>query len=168
MTENDFAVIIGETKRVVLSAIEKHLAPRFYHAIDDVAQETYLRAYRSLVKQKFRGDSKIQTWLYAIARNESLRMNSKLVREENKIQKHKEEILTGFPSDNADTADDIRELHDKVAQLPDKYGSVLQLFSQGYSEKEIAANLGLKSGTVKSRISRGKEMLVKIYQGGSV
>ncbi len=42
MTEREFAEIVGRTKKVVLSAIEKNLASRFYHSIDDVVQETYL------------------------------------------------------------------------------------------------------------------------------
>ena len=54
MTETVFAEIIKETKGVVLSAIEKTLFNRFYHAIDDVAQETYLRAYKSLDRNQFR------------------------------------------------------------------------------------------------------------------
>ncbi len=61
MTETEFARIVHATKAVVLSAVEKHLAGRFYHAIDDVVQETYLRAYRSLTSDKFRGDSAIST-----------------------------------------------------------------------------------------------------------
>src|SRR5271157_5838929 len=87
MTEKEFADIVGSTKKIVLSAIEKHLSARFYHAIDDIAQESYLRAYRSIIKNKFRGDSKIETWLYAIARNEALRMNDRLAREEEKFKK---------------------------------------------------------------------------------
>ena len=42
MNEKEFSAIVAETKAVVLSAIEKNLAERFYHAVDDVAQETYL------------------------------------------------------------------------------------------------------------------------------
>ncbi len=38
MTETEFARIVHDTKGVVLSAIEKHLAARHYHAIDDVVQ----------------------------------------------------------------------------------------------------------------------------------
>jgi DNA-directed RNA polymerase specialized sigma24 family protein len=60
MTEREFADIVGRTKKVVLSAIEKNLASRFYHSIDDVVQETYLRAYSSLTKGKFRGESSLE------------------------------------------------------------------------------------------------------------
>jgi RNA polymerase sigma-70 factor (ECF subfamily) len=164
MTDRDFADIIGATKAVVLSAVEKHLAGRFYNSIDDVVQETYLRAYRSLAKNAFRGESKIQTWLFTIARNESLRMNRILEREEQKIKKTGENYQAVNIQGEAPDGN-IQELLEKITILPDKYRSVLHLLSQGYSEKQIALTLGLKSGTVKSRIYRGREMLMKIYQG---
>jgi RNA polymerase sigma-70 factor (ECF subfamily) len=50
MTNSDFTEIVNSTKSIVLSAIEKNLAERFFHSIDDVVQETYLRAYKALVK----------------------------------------------------------------------------------------------------------------------
>lgn len=87
MTESEFAEIVNSTRNTVLSAIEKNLAERFYYAIDDVAQETYFRAYKALKKNQFRQESKLSTWLYTIARNESLRMNDKLRKEEARAEK---------------------------------------------------------------------------------
>src|SRR6185295_731328 len=87
MTEEEFSTIVDNTKAIVLSAVEKNLFARFYHAIDDVVQETYLRGFRGLQKKQFEGRSALSTWLYAIARNESLRMNEKLMREERKTEK---------------------------------------------------------------------------------
>jgi len=162
MTEREFADIVGRTKKVVLSAIEKNLASRFYHSIDDVVQETYLRAYSSLTKGKFRGESSIDTWLYSIARNESLRMNEKLLREERKEKK-----LIEAEEPAADSADDnIALLQENILKLPEKYGSVLSLVSLGYSLNQISEKLGLNIGTVKSRISRGKKIIQESIKGG--
>ena len=162
MTEREFADIVGRTKKVVLSAIEKNLASRFYHSIDDVVQETYLRAYSSLTKGKFRGESSIDTWLYSIARNESLRMNEKLLREERKEKK-----LIEAEEPAADSADDnIALLQENILKLPEKYGSVLSLVSLGYSLNQISEKLGLNIGTVKSCISRGKKIFQESIKGG--
>nr|WP_231293371.1 sigma factor [Leptospira sp. serovar Kenya] len=87
MTESEFTEIVSSTREIVLSAIEKNLAERFSYAIDDVAQETYFRAYKALKKDQFRQESKLSTWLYTIARNESLRMNDKLRKEEERAEK---------------------------------------------------------------------------------
>ncbi len=157
MNERDFADIVKRTKRTVLSAIEKNMASRFYHAIDDVAQETYIRAYNGLVKNSFRGDSSLETWLYKIARNESLRMNQKLTREEEKAKKISESdslIRTQEP-DSGDTA----YLQDHLKLLPEKYRSVLTLTSQGFNINDISQKLGIRPGTVKSRTSRGKKII---------
>lgn len=166
MTESDFAGIVHDTKAIVLSAVEKHLAGRFYHAIDDVVQETYLRAYRSLVSNKFRGDSALSTWLYSIARNESLRMNGKLIREEEKFRKSVELYREADHGTDTDK-EDIHEFLSIITLLPEKYRSVLDLVSQGFSEKEIASRLDIKAGTVKSRASRGRDLLKKMYQEGT-
>ncbi len=161
MTNSDFTEIVNSTKSIVLSAIEKNLAERFFHSIDDVVQETYLRAYKALVSGKFREESKLSTWLYAIARNESFRMNEKLMREERKIEratlKIKEETHL-----HDDTQNQPNLLIKYLKQIPEKYKTILLHYSEGFSEKEIAEKLSIKQGTVKSRAFRGKEFLRKI------
>ena len=168
MTEKVFAEIIKETKGVVLSAIEKTLFNRFYHAIDDVAQETYLRAYKSLERNQFREDSTIQSWLYTIARNESLRMNSKLLREEEKFRKSLEDSYSPNLNENNEFDEEIYDLYEKIEVLPEKYRAVMMMIAEGYKEKEITKHLNIKKGTVKSRASRGREMLYKLYKGGKL
>jgi len=166
MTDREFTEIVQETKGIVLSAIEKHLDRRHVHAIDDVAQETYLRAFRSLQKQAFREESSISTWLYTIARNEALRMNKKLGRESDKVAKKIQETSVDDAVDGISFDSDLDLLRDSIEMLPDKYKSVVALVAEGYSVKEIAEKLQIRSGTVKSRTSRGREMLQKLMQGG--
>lgn len=163
MNEKEFSAIVTQSKGIVLSAIEKNLAERFYHAIDDVAQETYLRAYKNLIKDKFRGDSAIETWLYRIAVNESLRMNQKLKREEDK-QKKSISAFEMEPEKEGSMTEEIAELKNAIPNLPEKYRDVLSLVFEGRSNKEIALKLKIMPGTVKSRIFRGKEMLHKIIK----
>ncbi len=167
MTETEFTEIVEATKGTVLSAVERHLFTRFYHAIDDVVQETYIRAYRNLSSGKFRGDSTVHSWLYTIARNESLRMNRKLSREEEKFTKSLEHSATGKGTADIDFDETIYVLHESIAKLPDTYRTVLELAARGFSEKEIALKLSLKQGTVKSRASRGREMLQKLLPEGN-
>ncbi len=162
MTEKDFAHIVHSTKGIVLSAIGKNLSPRFYHAIDDIAQETYLRAYKSLVKNRFRGDSSLETWLFSIARNETLRMGERLAREEKKFKKTVQGYVDGMNKHSVPENDERDNLIDMIENLPESYRSVMDLLAKGYSEKEIAGKLDIKPGTVKSRTSRGREMLKRM------
>ncbi|ONF93941.1 RNA polymerase sigma factor [Leptospira santarosai] len=172
MTESEFTEIVSSTRDIVLSAIEKNLAERFSYAIDDVAQETYFRAYKALKKNQFRKESKLSTWLYTIGRNESLRMNEKLKKEEERAQrwiksKKTEDFLTNHTGLNGNTIqwnsqEIIRTLHSLLAKIPDKYRKVLEFYLAGYSESQIAETIGVKPGTVKSRAFRGKEMIKRI------
>ncbi len=157
VTETEFAEIVGSTKKVVLSAVSRTLPDDYYHAIDDIVQETYIRAYRSLVKGKFRNEASMSTWLYTIARNESLRMLKKLNREEEKRKKEKDRQLKKC-TDSVDV-ESRPDLALYIQKLPEKYRAVVLLFLQGKKEKEIALELGVAAGTVKSRLSRAREKL---------
>jgi RNA polymerase sigma-70 factor, ECF subfamily len=170
MDDKEFAGIVNSTKPIVLSAIKKYVATQYYHSIDDIVQETYLRAYRSLIKNSFRGESSMGTWLYAIARNESLRMMKKLNMEELKIKK-KARKMDDIISEKQAERDDINikriDLKRTIDGLPEKYKGVMELVSLGFSEKQIADELSLKKGTVKSRIFRGKSLLQRLIAGGA-
>jgi len=161
MNEKEFAEIVKNTKKTVLSAIGKNMSPRFYHAIDDVAQETYIRAYRALEKNSFKGDSSIETWIYAIARNESIRMNNKLLREEEKEKKALTVIDEKEGEDNSPDSDNAEYLHEHITLLPEKYRDVLILSAKGFNISDISQKLGIPSGTVKSRTARGKKMILE-------
>ncbi|MBN2401380.1 MAG: sigma-70 family RNA polymerase sigma factor [Spirochaetes bacterium] len=170
MDDKEFAGIVNSTKPIVLSAIKKHLDSHYFHSIDDIVQETYLRAYRSLLKNSFRGDSSMETWLYAIARNESLRMMKKINREEMKVRKKAQKMDEMALKKQAEERDDVNikkiDLKRTISILPEKYRRVMELVSLGFSEKQIADELSLKKGTVKSRIFRGKFLLQRIIAGG--
>ncbi|EQA44297.1 terminase, ATPase subunit, gpP-like protein [Leptospira broomii serovar Hurstbridge str. 5399] len=180
MGEQEFSRFVESTREIVLAAVSRYLYERFAYAIDDVAQETYLRAYKALQKGQFRGDSKLTTWLYTIARNESIRMNEILGREETKAEKagkrSEEERRLETASENSDDSADLPTWEKAkiwVLQLPESYRSVLQYYLSGYSEKQIAEALGVPAGTVKSRAARGKEMLRRMQnserrEGGTI
>lgn len=157
----DFAAIIAETKRPVLAAIRRHLSPRFAYAIDDVAQEVYLRAYCSLMKGKLNDASKLRSYLYTIAKNEALRMNFRCEREEKKAEKY----LTAWRGSMVATENGVAEyalageLQKALRQIPPHYAAVVELSLAGFSAAEIVQELEIKPGTVKSRLSRGLALL---------
>lgn len=174
MSEDEFAQVVRETKGVVLSAIRRHLGADFYHAIDDVAQETYLRAFRSLQKNSFRNEAALSSWLYRIAANESKRCTARLIREEQKSKKKLEaDLRTGGQIASDETGDrmgpvETEQMRDLVARLPEKYRNVFNLQLDGLSEKEIAGRLNLSPGTIKSRSSRGRELMARMLKGGAI
>ncbi len=167
MTEQHFAGIIQDTKKVVLSAVQRYLEPDFFWGIDDVVQEIYLRAFKALQKDQFRGEAKLATWLYTIARNECLRFNQKQLRELRKQEKMQgswfEEDYRYNPIEMDN--EQIETMRQLVRSLPDPYREVLELTASGLSQEEISGRLGIEVGTVKSRSFRGREILKKIWPG---
>ena len=163
ISDRDFASIVRETKAVVLSAVRSHLPARYFYAIDDVVQETYIRAFRALEKGSFRGDAAMTSWLYTIARNESIRIAKKLDREEEKAVRHADkELLESVPDDGPD-ADDLAAM---IERMPDEYRGVFSLLLQGKKTTAISKELGIPAGTVKSRIFRGREMMRRFRMEG--
>lgn len=158
----EFAQIIEETRRPVLAAIRRYLDARFAYAIDDVAQEVYLRAYKALTKKRLDDESKLRSYLYTIAKNESLRMNSRCRREEQKAEKFLEAKRERLKYADALPAEGFAErdaLIEALGQLPEHYARVVELTLMGFSAREIVAKLDIKPGTVKSRLSRGLTIL---------
>ena len=171
MDQGAFASIVEETKGVVLKAVRKNLFSEYYYAIDDVVQETYIRAYRSLVRNKFKEESKLTSWLYTIARNESIRMNKKLKSGERRRERYMERNIEYLNSGERNSIEEkiekddlLNKLSEAVKDLPDKYEDVIDLYVKGFNEKEIAKFLSISRGTVKSRIHRGKEKLRQILK----
>lgn len=152
ISEDEFAEIVRQTKKTVLTAVSRNLHPSLSRCIDDVVQETYFRAYKSLSAGKFKGDSTIETWIYTIARNESLRMN----------EKNRRIFLPDFEITGESSDYELGSLESALQSLPEKYREVISLRMEGYSEEEISEKLNISTGTVKSRAFRGREILGKL------
>jgi RNA polymerase sigma-70 factor (ECF subfamily) len=169
ISESEFVKIVNQTKKIVLAAISRNLSKDNYDLVDDIAQETYIRAYKSLVKNKFESEAALNSWLYTIAKNETLRMNKKIYKDSLKHVKSMELFKNEL---NRDLDGEDQKIIDKIyiekmlKKLPIKYQNVFQLAYLGYREKEIALKLAIPKGTVKSRLSRGREILYKLIKEG--
>ena len=163
MTEEKFREFVKITKKIVLSAVDRHLSARFHHAIDDVVQETYIRAYKSLRNGNFKNNSSLNTWIYAIARNESCRMSDRLIREEKKFEKSLMAIKAGDKSRHREDGENIKAMKEIIMNLPEKYRAVLEMLSMGFSVSQISDELAISKGTVKSRAFKGRELLIRIW-----
>ncbi|EOQ86861.1 ECF sigma factor [Leptospira yanagawae serovar Saopaulo str. Sao Paulo = ATCC 700523] len=166
MVTFDFETVVKETKYLVLKTIGETLIDRFDDATEDVVQEVYFRVFKSLEKGGFEGRSKISTWIYTITKNESLRMNEKRLREEEKakryLQKNKSDLFQADGNNSLIKEDWIASL---LETIPEVYRQTLRLYLSGKSMEEIATELKIKQGTVKSRLFRTKEWIRKTLPG---
>jgi RNA polymerase sigma-70 factor (ECF subfamily) len=125
---------------------------------EDVAQEVFLRAHRGL--SAFRGDSKLSTWLYAIASRVCL---TRLASAERRMVRDSEDVLARLPNGHADPATRLERqqleaaLHRAISELGEDRRIVVVLRDvEGLSYEEIAEALDLELGTVRSRLHRAR------------
>ena len=181
MTREQEAQIVNKVLRGDVNAFEKlvveyeknvyAIAQRMTGNPEDAAdmtQETFIKAYNSL--SSFRGDSKFSVWLYRIANNVCLdflrsknrRPTVSLSAEDDDGEETQLDIADESQSpelllESSLTRDAVRRGLDS---LPPDYKQILLLREiQGLSYEEIAAALGIESGTVKSRIFRARKRL---------
>lgn len=134
----------------------------------DVAQDTFLKAYRAL--PNFRGDSAFYTWLYRIAINTAknyLVTQSRRPMESENFRVEGEQVeLESMLKDLATPeslliTDEIKEtIAEAIEQLPDDLRTAINLREvEGLSYEEIADVMTCPIGTVRSRIFRAREAI---------
>ena len=135
---------------------------RDHHEAEDLAQETFVRAYRSLAQLK--ESARFSGWLASIARNLALRRASE--RKPASLDALSEAKGDGRAIAHADPLDAAsrRELYERVLRevedLPEAYRSTVYLrYLKGCSCREIAEIEGTQVGVVTSRLTRAGAML---------
>ncbi|BBL78290.1 ECF RNA polymerase sigma-E factor [Rubrobacter xylanophilus] len=132
-------------------------------SVEDLVQETFLRAYDRL--ETFNPDYRFKTWLLAIANNlgvDTLRRRREVVEFNHEI--HAGE--TGGPEAAALSAERSESLREAVLSLPEQYSVPLMLrYNEEMSYAEIAEVMGLSVPAVKSRLFRARNMLAGRLEG---
>ena len=126
--------------------------------VDDLVQESFIRAYYSL--EKLKDASKFGEWLVAITKNVSLRY----LERKRKIQVLSfSEIGDGFDVESSYTSDsklEEKELFELIDKLPSGYRNVFRMaVIEGFSHKEIAEKLGIEPHSSSSQLTRAKGLL---------
>jgi RNA polymerase sigma-70 factor (ECF subfamily) len=151
------------------------LAARLVGPLDaeDVVQETFLRAWRGLAG--FRAESSLKTWLYAIALNRIRARRGALARfrtvfggADSRGADADFSLVDGLadtglsPEENAARAEERRRLRKAILVLPEEFRLAVVLRDlEGLSYEEVAAVLSIPVGTVRSRLARGRALLVE-------
>lgn len=140
--------------------------------VQDIAQETFLRAYRAL--HQFRGEAQFYTWLYRIAVNTAKKSLVELRRDpvvfENELHISDDEDETFRPR-HEPTSDETPEtvlaaqeiaaaVNAAMEALPEDLRQAVTLREiEGLSYEEIALAMNCPIGTVRSRIFRAREAI---------
>ena len=132
----------------------------------DASQEAFFKAYRSL--ESFRGDSRFSTWLYRLASNVCLDMLRRQP-EEPTLSADDDELFLRLrdsspsPQEALERNELRRTVSKALSSLPADFRQAVVLRDvNGLSYEEIADVTGLETGTVKSRIFRGRKKLAAV------
>jgi RNA polymerase sigma-70 factor, ECF subfamily len=142
--------------------------------VDDIAQETFVRAYRAL--PKFRGESAFYTWLHQIAVNTARKALQDLKRdplvlapaattdaENNETFRAESEPTSGETPEALLASKEIATaVNVAVASLSEELRLAITLREMdGLSYEEIAELMNCPIGTVRSRIFRAREAIAE-------
>lgn len=142
--------------------------------VEDIAQETFIRAYRALAQ--FRGDAQFYTWLYRIAVNTAKKALMDLKRdptisenffksgqgdESDETSPLENELISSETPDAVLASKEIAEMVNAAMEaLPEELRQAITLREiEGLSYEEISGVMNCPIGTVRSRIFRAREAI---------
>jgi RNA polymerase sigma-70 factor, ECF subfamily len=140
--------------------------------VEDIAQETFIRAYRAL--SQFRGEAQFYTWLYRIAVNTAKKALVDLKRdplvsesalrggdEEDETSTVENELTTAETPETVLAAKEIAAaVNSAMEALPEELRQAVSLREiEGLSYEDIAEAMNCPIGTVRSRIFRAREAI---------
>lgn len=160
-TDRELAAMVATSNhpRAFQELVERHQAPvRAFlrrlasgdHALaDDLAQDTFLLAFRKI--DTWRGQGSFKSWLHTIAYRQFIQHTRKNTRQQ---------VMAEVPEQGIDerNAVDAEIALQRIMGLvgPEERGCLTLAYAAGMSHPEIANITGLPLGTVKSHIQRGK------------
>ncbi|MFY9480040.1 MAG: RNA polymerase sigma factor RpoE [Aquabacterium sp.] len=141
--------------------------------VEDIAQETFIRAYRAL--PQFRGESAFYTWLYRIAVNTAKKALMQLKRDplvsesalassgddDDDVSRVENELTDGETPESVLASRQIaRTVNEAIEALSDELRQAITLREiEGLSYEDIAELMNCPIGTVRSRIFRAREAI---------
>lgn len=139
--------------------------------VEDIAQETFIRAYRALAQ--FRGEAQFYTWLYRIAvntakkalldlkRNPTVSENSFKSGDDDETSPLENELISSETPDAVLAGKEIAEMVNAALEsLPQELRQAITLREiEGLSYEEISEAMSCPIGTVRSRIFRAREAI---------
>lgn len=124
---------------------------------EDVVQEAYVKAYRSLLEGQFDRRAKVETWLYRIVVNAAIDARRKRTRREPATDAAEDVAGADSPVE-ARLA--LAEIADWLGALPaDQQAALVLKVVEGRESAEIAEILGCSEGAVEQRLVRARAAL---------
>jgi RNA polymerase sigma-70 factor (ECF subfamily) len=132
----------------------------------DLVQDTYVKAITH--KEKFADFTNLKAWVFTIMKNTFINNYRRNVKENTIIDGTQDLYYINQPSDKGfispESSYSEGEIEKAINSLEDEFRIPFRMHIDGYKYKEIAENLGLKIGTVKSRIFFTRQKLMHMLK----
>jgi len=118
---------------------------------DDVLQNTFVKVYRNI--RNFKGDSKLYSWLYRIATNESITHINKMAKHQQvRVEDIQHQLAASLHADSYYNGDEIQaKLQMALAKLPQKQQLVFNMkYYEDMKYTDISDVLGTSVGALKA------------------
>lgn len=129
----------------------------------DLLHDTYYKAIK--YKDKFADNTNIKAWLYTIMRNTFINNYRKQKKAQSVLEKKDEIISAGsFQSSVPESPEAIyngNEIYAQIKKLDLMYSKPFIMYIEGYKYHEIAEEMNIPLGTVKSRIFLARKKIIK-------
>lgn len=129
---------------------------------DDLFQEIVAQLWKSYAT--FREESKFTTWMYRVALNTAITTFKKTKRRPDQNRLTIENFQVKDENYDAETEEEIRNLHRAVAQLTGIEKSIVLLFLENKKYEEIAEITGITQNYVRVKMNRIKKKLKKFME----
>jgi len=166
--KEEFRIVVQEHKELIFSMIMRQVGDPII--AEDLLQETFIKAFGNL--KRFRGDSRLETWLVRIALNET---NNYFT---SPRYRHQQRQVSFDPMAHDHEADStglhqevvherqLQEFRRALAKLKPKFREVLTICSlEGRSYEEAAQIFSIPVGTVRSRLNTARLLMKKFLSG---
>lgn len=134
---------------------------------EDIVQETFVSALQAI--HRFRGDSKLQTWLFSIAAHKVVDQQRRVTRRPQvALQDVESSLLTeeALPESVLENSEQRLTIRQSLLQLPPHYRTVLILkYVDDASVHDIAKIMKRSEKSIESILTRARRLLAKIFKG---
>lgn len=155
----DFEQTVIESRSMLLSKAMMLL--RDSEKAKDIVQDTVLKALSN--RDKFREDTNLKGWLYTILKNTFINDYNRRVKHPTYLRDTFTDAFTGAEErvDRNQGAANIKmeEIQKALAAIDEKFSKPFMMHFEGYKYEEIAEEMQLPLGTVKTRIHKARLML---------
>lgn len=153
--DNEFEQVVKKHKSTIYTVC--YMFSKDKDEVDDLFQDVLINMWKGF--DNFRGESKLDTWIWRVALNTCISDDRKKKRRGETVPL---DISMNLYADNDDDSKQIRMLYDRINKLGVIDRAIVLLWLENMSYDEIGAIIGITPKNVSVKLVRIKQQLMKM------